>query len=177
MEAAPSSSLPPVALASLSVLCLGLFVAAPVLAVSMLNDPKGFRDFAWGAPLSESSGLTLTFSDERVKEFELKQAPPTLGGTPVDSMKLFSIDNQFARVSVRYRGKRAHEQLVAYLQAQYGPLDLTPGQIAASGNYQFTWRGTETEVNLTFDVRQERGVLFIESRTLAAKFLDYMGGM
>jgi hypothetical protein len=67
-----------------------------------------------------------------------------------------------------------HQSILKHLQAQFGPLDLTPGQIAKGVLQQFAWFGPETEVNLTYDVRRDRGFIFIESRALAMKFAEGM---
>jgi hypothetical protein len=39
-------------------------------------------------------------------------------------------------------------------------------------NQQYTWRGTDTEINLTYHANTERGYIFIDSRTLAPRFND-----
>ena len=39
-------------------------------------------------------------------------------------------------------------------------------------NQQYNWRGTETEINLTYQAGTERGYIFIDSRTLAPRFND-----
>lgn len=38
--------------------------------------------------------------------------------------------NKLGRVTVRYSGTEAHEEIMRYLQPKYGSLDRTPGQIA-----------------------------------------------
>ncbi|MBM3275488.1 MAG: hypothetical protein FJZ00_10060, partial [Candidatus Sericytochromatia bacterium] len=66
----------------------------------------------------------------------------------------------------------------AALQRWFGTLDLTPGQLAAGAQpqQQFTWRGDDTEINLTYDVKREQGVLYVESRALASWFNEDLGG-
>ena len=41
-------------------------------------------------------------------------------------------------------------------------------------NQQYNWRGSDTEINLTYQAGTERGYIFIDSRTLAPRFNDYI---
>lgn len=148
----------------------------PLHAANLLNDPKGFHDIRWGASLDDVSGLVLVASGERIKEYDLKDGPLPLGEAKVDSMRFFSIDGKFARVAIRYHGKRTHEQVLAYLQSRFGPVDQLPGSMMRGLNQEFTWEGPESQVTLTYEDFKERGFLFIESRTLAPKFLENVGG-
>ncbi|TAJ09639.1 MAG: hypothetical protein EPO61_06170 [Nitrospirae bacterium] len=149
---------------------------SPAWAVTMATDPKGFEGIPWGAALAEAPTFPLTYSEDRIKEYQLKQEPLLIGTVPVQSMKFSTVDGKFARVTVRYQGALQHEAMLRYLQARYGPLDLTPGQTMAGANQQYNWRGPETEVNLTYDGKQETGVVFFESRALGAKFAEIMSG-
>lgn len=142
----------------------------------MAADPKGFEGIPWGAGLSESSNFAVVYADERVKEYHFKQEPLLLGAVPVRSMKFFTLDGKFARVTVRYEGESQHEAMLRHLQSRYGPLDLTPGQTMAGTNQQYNWRGAETEVNLTYDGKRETGVIFFESRALGAKLAEAISG-
>src|SRR5207247_7337276 len=105
----------------------------------------------------------------RIKQFDLKQSPPRLGEITVESLRLVSIDGKFARVIVRYQGTKTHQLVLKHLQSQFGPLDLTPGQIASGLLQQFTWFGPESEVNLTYDVKRDRGIIFFASRLIASE--------
>ena len=154
--------------------CTELLTAPAVSAVEMVNDPQGFRGIPWGAALADSPELTLVESTTRIKQFDLKQAPPQLGEIPVESLRLVSIDGKFARVKVRYQGMTTHQSVLKYLQSQFGPLDLSPGQVAKGVLQEFFWFGPETAVNLSYDVRRDRGLIFIESRALAMKFAEGM---
>ncbi len=154
--------------------CAQLLIAPAVSAVEMVNDPKGFHGIPWGAALADSPDLTLVESTTRIKQFDLKQSPPRLGEIAVESLRLVSIDGKFARVKVRYQGMATHQSILKYLQSQFGPLDMTPGQVAKGILQQFTWFGPESEINLTYDVRRDRGLIFLESRALAMKFAEGM---
>ena len=159
----------------LVVLCLSALLFSPTAsAVNMVNDPKGFQGIPWGTALVDLPDVTLVESTNRIKQFDLKQNPPRLGEATVESLRLVSIDGKFARVIVRYQGMKTHQLVLKYLQLQFGPLDLTPGQSASGLFQQFTWFGPESEVNLTYDAKRDRGLIFLESRALAPKFEEGM---
>jgi len=61
------------------------------------------------------------------------------------------------------------------MEQRYGPLQRIPGQMMRGLNQQYTWRGTESEINLTYHASTERGFIFLESRTLAPRFNDQIG--
>lgn len=159
----------------LAILCLPALLFAPTAsAVSMVNDPKGFQGIPWGTALADSPDVTLIEATGQIKQFDLKQSPPRLGEITVESLRLVSIDGKFARVIVRYQGIKTHQSVLEYLQSQFGPLDLTPGQIASGLLQQFTWFGPESDVTLTYDVTRDRGLIFLESRALTPKFDEGM---
>lgn len=139
-------------------------------AVMMADDPKAFEGVPWGAALTESPTFELIKKHDRTNEYLLKQQPLTLASIPVESMKFTTIDGQFARVTVRYKGEQNHEAMLGYLQSRYGPLDRTPGQTMTGANQQYSWHGPYTEINLTYTGKTETGVIFFESSALAFKF-------
>jgi hypothetical protein len=143
-------------------------------AAGMTNDPKGFNDIPWGTALDGRPELTVAHSTPHVKEYDLKNGPLTLGEAKVDMMRFSTFDGKFARVTIRYRGKQVHTQVLAYLQAQYGSIDRTPGQTMRGVNQQYNWRGADTEINMTYEGQGERGFLFIESAVLAPRFNDLL---
>ena len=145
---------------------------APARAGNLVNDPQGFRGIPWGSSLTDLENLTLTDSGARVKRYDMKQEPLTLGEARVDSMRLYTIDGKLARVAIYYRGQSAHTHVLAYLESQFGPIDRAPGSMVRGLNQQYNWRGTETEINLTYQGQGERGFLFIESRMLAPRLTE-----
>jgi hypothetical protein len=149
-----------------------LVLALPASAADMVNDPQGFRGITWGSSLAEVPNLKLVESLERVKGYELKDGPPAFGEARVDSVRFFMVDGQFGRVTVHYQGKQTHDAILVYLQQQFGPIDRSPGSMMRGLNQQFNWRGSETEVNLTYEARRERGFVAIESRNLTPRFND-----
>lgn len=172
-EAAPKTDMAGMAVMML-LCCAELLIVPAASAVNMVNDPQGFQNIPWGAALADSPDVTQIESTTRIKQFDLKQKPPRLGDITVESLRLVSIDGKFARVVVRYRGLATHQSIMKYLQSQFGPLDLTPGQIARGLLQQFTWSGPESDVNLTYDVHRDRGLIFIENRTLVQKLDEGM---
>jgi hypothetical protein len=143
-------------------------------AAVLMNDPKGFRGIAWGSALANVPDLNQVVSGEHIAEYELKQGTPHLGDAKIESMRFVAYDGEFARVTIRYRGKKTHEQVLAYLQSQYGPIDRSPGSMMRGLNQQFDWRGTETEITMTYEARGERGFISIDSMLLAPKFNDLL---
>ncbi|MEW6245494.1 MAG: hypothetical protein AB1555_02165 [Nitrospirota bacterium] len=142
--------------------------------VTMVNDPKGFHDIPWGLPLANLPNLKLIHSGTLIQDYELKDGSPTLGDTPVDSMRFSAVEGKFARVMIRYRGQKTHEQVLTYLQNRFGRIERIPGQMVRGLTQQYTWRGTDTEINLTYEANGERGFVFFESRTLAPRFNEGM---
>lgn len=153
-----------------------LYMSSPFLAhaVPMVNDPKGFQNLAWGASLTTRSDLEVARAGQHVNEYQLRDSPPLFAGIPVESVRFLSVDEQFARVTIRYQGDDRHRQILTYLEQQFGPVERVPGQMMRGLNQQYNWRGTDTEINLTYHANTERGFIFIDSRTLAPRFNDHI---
>ncbi len=153
--------------------CAGLVLTGSLaMAVPIVNDPNGFEDIPWGASFSEGEHFGKVEEAGRLQTYEIKGAAPTLGTTPVDSMRFTTFDGKFGRVTVRYTGKDTHEKILIYLQSKYGPLDRTPGQIAVGPIKVYAWHGFDTEVTLRYETKAERGIIFFESRTLREKLSE-----
>ncbi len=145
---------------------------APASAVPMQNDPNGFEGIPWGATFSETDTFVKVEDTGQSQTYELKTTVPSLGTVRVDSMRFVTSEGKFARVTVRYQGKATHDQILAYLQSLYGPLDRTPGQIAGGSVKFFSWTGFETDVNLRYETGTDRGIIFFESQELRRKMTD-----
>ena len=141
-------------------------------AVPLVNDPNGFQGMTWGVALTAKPDLEVTTPGPHVNEFRSRDGAPSYAGIPVESVRFLSVDDQFARVTIRYQGTDRHKQILAYLEQQFGSLERIPGQMMRGLNQQYTWRGTDTEINLTYHANTERGYIFIDSRTLAPRFND-----
>lgn len=149
---------------------------SPILAhaVPMQNDPNGFQSLAWGVALTARPDLEIARAGPHVNEYRLKDRPPSYAGVPVESLHFLSVDEQFARVTIHYQGGDRHKQILAYLEQQFGSLDRVPGQMMRGLNQQYTWRGADTEISVTYHADTERGFVFIDSRTLAPRFNDHI---
>lgn len=162
--------------------CLALGAAMTVVTATpisawageMVHDPNGFAGIAWGSALSEVPDLIAVDTGDRIQQYESRRRPVRLGETEVDVLRFISIERQFARVTIHYHGQQSHHEVLRYLQLVYGPIEQIPGSMMRGLNQQFTWRGSQTEVNLSYDGGRERGHLFIESRTLAPRFNDVL---
>ncbi|HEY6261917.1 MAG TPA: hypothetical protein VIW47_10010 [Nitrospiraceae bacterium] len=153
-----------------------LCISCPVLAhaVPMVNDPNGFQSLLWGATLTTRPDLEVARAGPHVNEYQLKDSQPQFDGIPVESLRFLSVDEQFARVTIRYQGDERHREILAHLEQQFGSLERAPGQIMRGLTQQYNWRGTNTEINLTYHANTERGFIFIDSRSLAPRFNDHI---
>lgn len=158
---------------ALLMVCL-LLQPSAVDAVPMINDPKGFHNIPWGSALKALPDLEPARTGPHIKEYRAKTGTPSFADTEMTSILYVSVDDQFARVTIRYEGEQIHKRVMDYLEAQYGPLERIPGQMTRGLNQQYTWRGAETEINLTYQASTERGFIFIDSRTLAPRFNDHI---
>jgi len=160
----------------LVLLGLLLCMSSPFLAhaVPMVNDPNGFQSLLWGVALTTRPDLEIARAGPHVNEYQLKDSQPLFAGIPVESIRFLSVDEQFARVTIRYQGDDRHKQILTYLEQQFGSLERVPGQMMRGLNQQYNWRGTDTEINLTYHANTERGFIFLDSRTLAPRFNDHI---
>ncbi len=160
----------------LVLLGLLLCMSDPFLAhaVPMVNDPNGFQSLSWGVALTTRPDLEVARAGPHVNEYQLRDSQPLFAGIPVESLRFLSVDEQFARVTIRYQGDDRHKQILTYLEQQFGSLERVPGQMMRGLNQQYNWRGTDTEINLTYHANTERGFIFIDSRTLAPRFNDHI---
>jgi hypothetical protein len=148
--------------------------AVSVWAAPMTNDPKGFHDIPWGASLSSRQDLETMRAGPHIVEYLRKTEPSSFAGTEMTSILYVSLDDQFARVIIRYQGDQVHRQVLGFLESRFGRLERVPGQMARGLAQQYNWRGADTEINLTYQAGTERGYIFIDSRTLAPRFNDDM---
>jgi hypothetical protein len=158
----------------MTTLCATLLTASILSAAEIDRDPNGFLGIRWGTDLAEIHELVQVQSAPRILEYEYKAGPPKIDGISVDHLRFVSIEGQFARVTIRYSGSGTHSRLLEYLQSQFGRIERGPGSMLRGLSQQFTWRGQETEANLTYDSYRQRGTVFVESRTLAPRFNDLL---
>ncbi len=141
-------------------------------AVSIANDPNGFETIPWGSILEEMKAFIKIDDAGRVQAYELNGQTPMLGEAPVDSLRFTTFEKKVGRVTARYTGQASHTKILSYLESKYGPLDRTPGQIAAGSTKVYAWHGMYTEVTLRFESGFESGIVFFESRTLPERLTD-----
>lgn len=141
-------------------------------AVPMLNDPKGFHNITWGSPLAGRDDLEMLRAGTHITEYRPKNREATFAGAEMMSILYVAFDDQFARVTIRYQGASVHKQVLDFLETRHGPLQRIPGQMTRGLNQQYTWRGSDTEITLTYQASTERGFIFIDSRSLAPRFND-----
>ncbi len=154
-------------------LLLVLFSTSVTFAVSPIsNDPQGFADIKWGAPLHNMKRLSLIDLDGRIQTYQFTNNSFKFADTKVESFRLLSIDGKFARVMIRYQGEETHQAIMQYLTNQYGKVKRRPGSMLRGLTQENTWRGNETEASLNYREHGARGFLMIQSRILAPKFLD-----
>lgn len=157
------------------VLMIAIMMAAgSVWAVPMVNDPNGFHDIPWGASLSARQDLEPIQADPHIVEYLRRTEPLSFAGTEMTRILYVSVDDQFARVIIRYQGDHVHRQVLSFLENRFGRLERIPGQMARGLTQQYNWRGSDTEINLTYQAGTERGYIFVDSRSLAPRFNDYI---
>ena len=149
-------------------------LSVPAFAITMTNDPHGFDNLTWGVPLTDMPELAVIQSDSHTIDYQYRDRPPVYADIPVESVYLSTVNEQFARVTIRYRGAKSHAQVLQFLERSYGKIERLPGQMMRGLNQQYTWRGSDTEIGLTYEANRERGFIFIESRNLAPRFQDQM---
>lgn len=147
-----------------------LLLAAKPTTVSA----PGFQGIPWGSALAELSRLVLVEPDERVDIYEYKEGPPQFANEPVDFIRLYAIDDQFARVMIRYRTEETHNRIKQALESEYGKIQHNRGSMIRGLNQEYSWRLEETEISLSYRGLGERGLLMIQSRILAPRFLDLL---
>ncbi len=148
------------------------FPAGPAFAITMTNDPQGFHQIPWGVPLADIPELSIARTNSHTTDYEFRDRPPVYADIPVESLQLSTVDAQFARVTVRYQGAHTHTKVLQFLEQAYGAIERLPGQMLRGLNQQYTWRGPDTEISLTYQANRDRGFIFIESRNLAPRFQD-----
>ncbi len=139
------------------------------------QDPNGFFDIMWGDPLANRNDLKKIDDSNVLKIYTLKQGNPHVEGIPMESVKLYGLENQYARALFRYKGAATHQSLIKYLEDRFGKIGRSHGGMMRGLNQQYTWRGPDTEITITYHGFRERGFLTAESRVLAPRFLDVHG--
>jgi len=154
-------------------LVLFLWLPALLIAATPASQP-GFQGIPWGSALAEFSQLVLVEPDDRVDIYQYKEGPPRFANGPVDFIKLYAIDDQFARVMIRYRNEDTHNRIKQALESEFGKVRHNRGSMIRGLNQEYSWRLEETEISLSYRGLGERGLLMIQSRILAPRFLELL---
>src|SRR5690349_9878103 len=96
-----------------------LLTAGPGFAITMANDPQGYQDLSWGTPLTDVPDLMVARENTHTIDYEFRDRQPVYADIPVESVQLSTVDAQFARVTIRYRGEQAHKQVLQFLERTY----------------------------------------------------------
>jgi hypothetical protein len=158
-------------------LLISILLATSVFAaIRIAQDPNGFLDIPWGNSLKDRPDLHEIDNTSMVRIFTFKHDSPEIQGIPMESMKLYTLEGKFARAIFHYRGKTTHESLINFLETRFGKIEMAQGGMMRGLNQQYTWRGPETEITISYHGFRERGVLTAESRVLAPLFFDAYPG-
>ncbi len=134
----------------------------------------GFQGIPWGSTLAELPQLVLVEPDGRVDIYGYKEGSPHFANGPVEAIKLYAIDTQFARVMIRYRSEDTHNRIKDALESEFGKIRHNRGSMIRGLNQEYSWRLEETEISLSYRELGERGLLTIQSRILAPRFLELL---
>ena len=162
-------------LAGVSVLVFLVLAGTAISGTPIEHDPNGFYGITWGHPLTNRKDLQEIDSSNFQQIYTLKQGNPHVEGIPMESVKLYSLEDQYARALFHYEGASTHKSLLEYLEGRFGKIDQPFGTMMRGLNQQYTWRGPETEITITYHGFRERGFLSAESRVLAPRFFDVHG--
>ena len=158
------------------IFCIYLLPSGTAISGTPIDqDPNGFFGIQWGNPLANRNDLKEIDASNTLHIYTLKDGEPHVEGILMESVKLYGVKDQYARALFRYKGASTHKSLLRYLEAQFGKTDRSYGTMMRGLNQQYTWRGPETEITITYHGFRERGFLTAESRVLAPRFLDVHG--
>lgn len=159
------------ALAIALILVIGASVT-PVPAAKILDDPNGFNGYTWGTPLAKFQGFRLVKdlgSTDFVKDVGVYENPGetlTLNEVPLATIRYRFVENQLESISFRYTGRENRDRLVRWLQERYGKLTAPERRMVNA----LSWFGSQTVINLKYDVVTKEGMLYVFSKALSHRF-------
>ena len=158
------------------VLCAWLLLAGTAISGTPIeHDPQGFLGIPWGHPLMDREDLKEIDASNYLHIYTFKQKTPHVEGIPMESVKLYALKNHYARALFHYQGAATHQSLLQYLETRFGKIERSHGAMMRGLNQQYTWRGPETEISLTYHGFRERGFFTAESRVYSPLFLELHG--
>ncbi|MGB0911204.1 MAG: hypothetical protein ACPGYT_12645 [Nitrospirales bacterium] len=140
--------------------------------IPISDDPMGFYGIQWGHSLINHPKLLKIDSDNNIVFYGLNNTEPKAWDIPVESMKFLTLDDQFAQARIHYQSEDTHKAILAYLESTYGKHTFAPGAMMRGLNQQYSWRGTVTEISVTYRGLTEHGFIAIQSRILAAELMN-----
>ncbi len=75
---------------------------------------------------------------------------------------------------IRYRNEDTHNRIKQALESEFGKIRHNRGSMIRGLNQEYSWRLEETEISLSYRGLGERGLLMIQSRILAPRFLELL---
>ena len=141
-------------------------------AGTIINDPMGFNGIEWGSSLLNHPQFIQIDSENDVAFYRLKKTELSAWGVPVESMKFLTLKDKFAQVLIHYRGEAIHRSILNHLESSYGKNKLSPGSMMRGLNQQYSWRGSITEISITYRELTQRGFITIQSQILAAGLMN-----
>jgi hypothetical protein len=155
------------------IFCAYLLLSGTAISGTPIDqDPNGFFGIQWGTALANRNDLKEIDASNTLHIYTLKDGEPHVEGILMESVKLYGVEDQYARALFRYKGETTHKSLLQYLENRFGKSGPSHGTMMRGLNQQYTWRGPETEITITYHGFRERGFLTAESRVLAPRFLD-----
>ena len=155
------------------IFCTFLFLSGTAISGTPIeHDPQGFFGIPWGNSLANREDLKEIDVSNSTQIYTIKQGHPRVKGIQMESVKLYVLERKYARALFHYQGTSTHKLLLQFLETRFGKIKRSYGGMMRGLNQQYTWRGPETEISITYHGFRERGLLIAESRVLAPLLLD-----
>lgn len=155
------------------IFCTCLFLSGTAISgTPITHDPQGFFGTLWGNSLAHRKDLKEIDVSNSTQIYTIKQGHPHVEGIQMESVKLYVLEKKYARALFHYQGASTHKLLLQFLETRFGKIERSYGGMMRGLNQQYTWRGPETELSITYHGFRERGLLIAESRVLAPLLLD-----
>ena len=123
------------------------------------NDPNGFKGYSWDTNIEQFHGLVLWGkSDGTVGSttYYLPHEPLTLGDVNVEKILYSFDDDQFKRVTIKYRDGENYDALLSAMTTRFGA-----GRDESRFSHDVLWVGMHTHMILRYDDQFNIGVLVV----------------
>src|SRR5213592_4551998 len=139
-------------------------------AVRITNEPNGFNEYTWGAPLASFPALQQTRELGRAEGGERINVYEKPGdGLTLNRIRYRFVDGQLESIALSYEGRESRDKLLQWVEEHYGK--LTPPE----RRVQFTqveWLGEKTEVTMSYNHIKKEGMLLFISPVLRYRLFD-----